>query len=175
MMAIKKSSESYGDLYVPINDISEKRKSLLLSIKDSLLMQEEYEKVLALRRSRNEILRTIKKGMASLNVDYQEIKKFLPNVKNVLSNTEKEIGALEAQISNLKKENLHNLKNIDKFAEIESNLIDKPLSKHVVKEKVVAKKKAVAKKVVDETVKPLTKRERVRNNLKVIEAKLKSL
>lgn len=177
-MAVKKTpQDSYGELYIPINEISEKRKSLLLSIKDSLLMQEEYEKVMQIRAKKYEVSKTIKKGLASLNSDYQKVKKLLPNVKNVLSNTEKELNELELQISRLKKENLLNSKTIDRLNDFEDEVKGTP-KKEVEVVMAEEKKKAPAKKtktVKPAPTKPLTKKERVKNNLKVIEAKLKSL
>jgi hypothetical protein len=83
-----------ADLYIPMNDYSEKRKSLLVALKDTLVVQEESEKVFLIRKRKAEILREIKKNMDSLNSDYQKVRKLMPNVKNVISNTEKEINEL---------------------------------------------------------------------------------
>ena len=184
-MSVKKSTESYGELFVPMHDVSEKRKNLLLSIKNSLVMQEEYEKVLMIRAKKAEILKTIKKGMSSLNTDYLKIKKHFPNVKNVLSNTEKEISILESQISMLKNSNVKNTDDILKKIETEKILEEKLLGKQqatIPKVKhVKAHRKAPTKVIKAKPVpviaikKPLTKKERVRANLKSIESKLNSL
>lgn len=175
-MAIKKTTESYGDLFIPMHDVSEKRKNLLLSIKNSLVMQEEYEKVIMIRAKKAEILKTIKKGMTSLNTDYSRIKKHFPNVKNVLSNTEKEISILESQINILKNSNVKNTDDILKRIELEKSLDDKLTNPRPEpkKEVVVEKPKPVPKKPVGKP-KPLTKKERVRANLKALESKLKTL
>ena len=181
-MAIKKSTESYGELFVPMHDVSEKRKNLLLSIKNSLVMQEEYEKILMIRAKKAEILKTIKKGMTSLNTDYSKIKKHFPNVKNVLSNTEKEIAILESQISMLKNSNVKNTDDILKKIETEKILEEELIAKKLAAmPKKRPARKASAKVVKAKPVpvappkKPLTKKERVRANLKSIESKLNSL
>jgi chromosome segregation ATPase len=175
-MAIKKSKESYGDLFIPMHDVSEKRKHLLLSMKNSLVMQEEYEKILMLRANKAEILSTIKKGMTSLNSDYSSLKKHFPNVKNVLSNTEKEINILESQINLLKNSNVKNSDDILKKIELEKKLEQtKYINQPIVKK--VPVKKATAKPVLEApiVIKPLTKKERVKANLKSIESKLNNL
>ena len=121
-MAVKKSKDSQSDLFIPMHDVSDKRKHLLLSLKNSLVMQEEYEKILMIRAKKSEILNTIKKGMTSLNSDYLKLKKHFPNVKNVLSNTEKEISILESQINLLKNSNVKNTDDILKRIEMEKEL-----------------------------------------------------
>lgn len=174
-MAIKKSTDTYGDLFIPMHDVSEKRKNLLLSIKNSLVMQEEYEKVIMIRAKKAEILKTIKKGMTSLNSDYSKIKKHFPNVKNVLSNTEKEISILESQINILKNSNVKNSNEILKKLDMEKKLGKKITSpKPEVKKELVAEKPKVAPKPTPKP-KPLTKKERVRANLKALESKLQHL
>jgi chromosome segregation ATPase len=178
-MAIKKSKESYGDLFIPMHDVSEKRKHLLLSMKNSLVMQEEYEKILMIRANKAEILSTIKKGMTSLNSDYSNLKKHFPNVKNVLSNTEKEINILESQINLLKNSNVKTSDDILKKIEIEQKLGKVEVEKQHVEAPVVKKSatKPLPKEVKKAPVitKPLTKKERVKANLKSIESKLNNL
>ena len=172
-MAIKKSKESFGDLFIPMHDVSEKRKHLLLSLKNSLVMQEEYEKILVLRAKKAEVLTTLKKGMTSINSDYLKLKKHFPNVKNVLSNTEKEIAILESQINLLKNSNVKNSDDILKKLEMEKELQKIELAKFPNSKKKVPTKKVIPVKTVPK--KPLTKKERVKANLKSIESKLNSL
>jgi len=181
---VKKKKETYSDLYIPMNDVSEKRKNLLLSIKNSLLMQEEYEKILSFRAKRFEILKTIKKGVTSINSDFIKIKKHFPNVKNVLSNTEKEISELENQISLLKSSSVNNTDEIARLSGYEKSLLNggkleapEPVKEPEVPEVIeVPIKKPVKKKPAKKVIKkPLTKKERVRNNLKALESKLKNL
>jgi ethanolamine ammonia-lyase small subunit len=177
-MVIKKSKESYGDLFIPMHDVSEKRKHLLLSLKNSLVMQEEYEKILTIRAKKSEILSTIKKGMTSINSDYLKLKKHFPNVKNVLSNTEKEIAILESQINLLKNSNVKNsdeiLKRIDMEKELEKSKLQ--IIKNSTKKSSIKNSSGI-KKVISKPVikKPLTKKERVKANLKSIESKLNNL
>jgi CRISPR/Cas system-associated protein endoribonuclease Cas2 len=178
-MANKKSKESYGDLFIPMYGVSEKRKHLLLSMKNSLVMQEEYEKILMIRANKAEILSTIKKGMTSLNSDYSNLKKHFPNVKNVLSNTEKEINVLESQINLLKNSNVKNSDDILKKIELEQKIEKVKVEKQPIEAPVIQKivtnpvSKAVKKAQIE--TKPLTKKERVKANLKSIESKLNSL
>ena len=180
-MVTKKTKDSYGDLFIPMHDVSEKRKHLLLSLKNSLIMQEEYEKILVIRAKKSEILTTIKKGMTSINSDYLKLKKHFPNVKNVLSNTEKEIAILESQINLLKNSNIKNsddiLKKIEMEKELEKIEKSKVLASQKSNKKTNNKKVYVKKTTPIKSVpkKPLTKKERVKANLKSIESKLNNL
>lgn len=174
-MVKRKPVEHYGDLYIPMDDVADKRKNLLLAIKNSLLMQEEYDRVLQIRAKKAEILKTIKKGMGTLNTDYINIQKYFPNIKNVLNNTEKEIDILESEISLLKGSSKSNSKEITKLTHyeerIQSNL---PLVPNKHKKK--AKPKTVVKKPMPlRASKHLSKKERVKHNLKALESKLKEL
>ena len=181
LTTIKKSKESFGDLFIPMHDVSEKRKHLLLSLKNSLVMQEEYEKILVLRAKKAEVLTTLKKGMTSINSDYLKLKKHFPNVKNVLSNTEKEIAILESQINLLKNSNIKNsddiLKKIEMEKELEKIEKSKVLASQKSNKKTNNKKVYVKKTTPIKSVpkKPLTKKERVKANLKSIESKLNNL
>ncbi|NQZ85275.1 MAG: hypothetical protein HRU03_06155 [Nanoarchaeales archaeon] len=175
-MAVKKIKEMSGDLFIPMHDVSEKRKHLLLSLKNSLIMQEEYDKILMMRAKKAELLKTIKKGMTSLNTDYLKLKKHFPNVKNVLLNTEKEIGILESQISLLKNTNVKNDKDVLTMIEMEESINPKLKKANESKNSTPVPKKPAVKKVTKSVPKkPLTKKERVRANLKSIESKLNKL
>jgi len=79
-----------------------KRQDLLNGIKNSLVMQGEYEKILAIRKDKYTNLKDIKKLLAKTNRKYQELRKNLPNVRNIISYTEKELSELEEQIKMLK-------------------------------------------------------------------------
>lgn len=170
----KKNSEKmpYGALYVPLTDVNEKRKSLLKSLKDSLLMQEEYEKIVEIRKAKAVVLKDIKKGLDSINTDYQEIKRQLPNVKNVLSFTEKEIFELESQIESLKTD----IKSEDEEIKALTSMQKTGRYKEPEKKKPVDKKKEKYVSVGNKApASSMTKVDRIRNNLKVIESKLKGL
>ncbi len=175
MKAIKtkiKTEEGYNSLYIPMPDFKEKRKTLLSSLKDSLIVQEEYEEIFELRKKKAEILRAIKKSMGNLNNDYQKIKKNLPNVKNVLSYTEKEINELDSHIDLLKggiKADKERLSDYEDMREHESfrekpNRNEPQIQEH-------KRKKPIKKKSIE----PLNKIDRIKNNLSVIESKLNKL
>jgi len=169
--SIKKSPE-YDNLYISMVDVNNKRKSLLSTIKDSLIMQEEYEKVKSLRKSKFDILNDIKKNMKNINLGYQKLKKVLPNVKNVLAYTENELSHLEDQVSmlksNISSENNEILKNESLITSLNSGNVLSKISPN--KKKPIVKK--VVKKVHKDVSKELSKLDRIKNNLKVIEAKL---
>ena len=102
------------NMYICMNDITLKRKYILQSLKSSLVLQEEQEKVMQIRAEKMLVLNDIKKEMESINLKYQSLKKLLPNVKNVISYTEKELNELDSQIDFLKKARC-----VGKFASIQ--------------------------------------------------------
>lgn len=168
------ANSNYDMLYVNMSDYKEKRKSLLLALKDSLVIQEEYEKVVELRKNKAAVLAEIKKQMDQLNTDYQEVKKILPNVKNVLSFTEKELTELDRQEEMIKSSinadrlEISNIEEIKRGVKGEPKVEKKP-------EPVIEEKKPEPLKHKHNHKRPLTKYERIKNNLSVIEEKLKQI
>lgn len=172
-----------SNLYVNLSDIKTRRKNLLYALKYSLIVQEEYEKITDIRAEKVEVLSEIKKSIEGLNRNYQKIKKALPNVKNVLSYTEKELKDLESQVEMIKGD----IRNKKETINTEEHIIDNLKSSMNLKEaKKVAgfveesKKedltpKKQAKKKVHKKVAPVTKLDRIKNNLKIIESKLGDL
>lgn len=179
---INSKDTGYEDLYICLNDAQQKRKNLLLGMKNSLVMQEEYSKILEIRKNKAAILSEIKKGYESLNKNYQELRKILPNVKNTINYTEKELAELENQVKMLKKDTIYNKEEIilsEKVIE-ELQTTDKNLRKIVEKEKPKTKKKArfseeLEIQPISAIKQKLTKIDRIKNNLQVIESKLKTI
>ncbi len=195
-MVIKKTNKkpevgkkaAFDDFYVCMQNAKEKRKQILCSIKDALFMQEEYEKVMHIRKNKQIVIKEIKAVLKELNEDYQLLRKDLPEVKNVLSYTEKEIYELESEIGRLKKEikteeaNLVlteslelNLKengkiNIDKLDMKSGKKIVQPSKAPVEKIQKAPIKQNILQKAADNG--KLNKLDRIRNNLKVIEDKI---
>lgn len=166
------------NMYICMNDITLKRKYILQSLKSSLVLQEEQEKVMQIRAEKLLVLNEIKKEMESINLKYQSLKKLLPNVKNVISYTEKELGELDSQIDFLKKD----VRNKNREIEIDQKTAEDLNSgmKFVKSRKydhIGDEKKTVSseKVLVDSKKKNMTKIERIQNNLKVIESKLKGI
>lgn len=172
--------ETYEDLYVCMYNAKEKRKHLLTGIKNSLVMQGEFEKINEIRKDKIKVLNEIKRGMEDLNKSYQQLKKELPNVKNVISYTEKELDELEKQIHMLKEEEKINQRDIKIEEYMQETLRDNKGSLKKIIEKKEDKKLA-PKATKDENTqttqnpKNLTKLDRIKNNLKVIESKLKEI
>ena len=191
----KKQEDSYQDLYVCMYNFSEKRKNILLGVKSSLMMQEDHQKIMEIRKNKSTISNEIKKSLEEINKLYADLRKNLPNVKNVLSYTEKEINELENQIHSLEVDNRENDKNI----ELEENMVDtlknsdkgiKSLERKREKDrqkkednkgkhqgKGSAEKKEPEKIIPNHnnTKKKVSKLDRIQNNLKVIESKLKDI
>lgn len=168
-MAVKKINTNSDNLYVSMYDVTEKRKSLLTSLKDSLVLQEEHESLLSVRDEKREVLKAIKKGMDAISSDYQKLKKILPDVKNVLAHTENELSELEVQANLLKKSK----------SNISSKKVGSTQIQAETSSKVKSHKKSSNGYVTDNASKKvnsnLSKLDRVRNNLKVIEDKLKGI
>lgn len=171
--------QSNENLFICINDVSLKRKYLLESLKYSLVLQEEHEKIKEIRVRKAEILLNIKNEMESVNLKYQSLKKILPNVKNVISFTEKELNELDMQVEFLRRD----VKNKTKEIEIEERTAENVAAgmklyknrKVGYTENSEVKVLNVAKPKEKEVNKPLTKLERIQNNLKLIESKLKNI
>lgn len=171
------------DLYICLSDAVSKRKLLLLALKNSLIVQEEYEKILELRGAKKEVLKEIKEDMDTINLKYQEIRKLLPNVKNVLSYTQKELNELESQIDSIKS-SMEQEEQILKDEEVlEMKLKEalksepkKQTTKEVLPKTQIEPRVVTTPKVVKKaTKKPVTKIDRIKNNLSLIEQKLKGL
>lgn len=167
------TTENYDDLYVCIQEPTIKRKYILSTLKNSLIMQEEFEKLMNIRKEKQEVLKEIKKYTNNVNKNYVQLKKFLPNVKNVLSVNEEE--------SKLLKEHTQTLRNEIREDRAEIRLETK-LEKEIQKGEYVApkKQKQVKKepetKMVKNTQKhKLSRIDRIKNNLRVIENKLKDI
>jgi len=169
-------ADDSDNLYISMSDVTNKRKTLLSSIKDSLILQEETEQIKEIRLRKSEITKNIKLEMNALNSDYQELRKLLPNVKNVISFTEKELTDLEGQITQLKKD----IKSDEGRIKVEETLKESIKKGEEINPKTSTKSVVVSKKKTVPKAKPipkrtLTKMERIKNNLKVIESKLDNL
>ena len=177
------SSNGYDDLYIAMSDVEDKRKHLLIAIKNSLVMQEEYEHIVALRKSKNEVRNEIKKHLNQINSNYQELKKLLPNVKNVISYTENELFELDGHIDSLKRTVRNEKDQIATEKAMRQSLKQGDISDMYPNEKKTPsskkstssahkeghKNKKQEKSKLDQE---LSRLQRIKNNLKVIENKL---
>lgn len=181
----KKNTENDLDtLYVSIADPIQKRKNILLAIKNSLIVQEEHSKIISVRNQKQEVLSMIKKNLNDVNSDYQKLKKVLPNVKNIISYTEKELSELESQIDNLKGSIAYDKEAIKESEQVVNKLRKTTGSINLKKEdenikevKKTPELVEVKNTSVEKNNKkiPLSKLDRIKNNLAVIEAKLKKI
>jgi chromosome segregation ATPase len=179
----KRGESNYDNLYVALYDPEDKRKNILLSIKQSLVIQEEHEKVLNFRKEKSRVLGEIKSEMEQLNSSYQKLRKYLPNVKSVISHTEKELNSLDDNIEMLKKEVKVTNDSIKLEEQIKSQL--KMVSNKDEKKDSLTNISGELDLDLDESNKPkkekkksekkLTRIDRIQNTLKVIESKLKSV
>jgi hypothetical protein len=167
-----KAENKYSDLYVTIDGGVEKKKELLKVIKNVLVIQKEIERILKLKRIKTEIINDSKKVLLSMSEEIYNLNKSFPNVKNIISYTEKEIISLEKNVTFLKgavNSDERAIKHVSciinemkQKEKTENKQVEKPIKVEEEKKKPVLKKK-------------LTKIERIENNLKVIEEKLKGL
>lgn len=184
-MAVSKTKKQLNeDLYVCMSNVVEKRKSLLECVKESLIIQKEFEDVKVIREKKALIRKEVKKKLDLLNQEYQNLKKMLPNVKNIISYTEKEIGDLDSQINILESNKIADEKNIALEKSLKKKLEESSdLKKKVVLKKSLDKKKedlkeepvVVHKNISSKKKSKLSQIERIENNLKVIESKLKNI
>ena len=171
------SKPNYENLYVSVEKTSEKRKVILGLIQSSLSFQEDIEKLNQIRSLKKDIKEDIKKLILDINNEYLKIHKNLPNVKNVISYNEKEVEILDRNIEFLKKEMNTDRKLIEKEVYFKKSLEGKDLEEESKKGRVETKEQKVSKEVEHtiKTKKPATKIDRIKNNLKYIEEKLKKL
>lgn len=183
-MAVSKTKKQLNeDLYVCMSNVVEKRKSLLECVKESLIIQKEFEDVKVIREKKALIRKEVKKKLDILNKEYQNLKKMLPNVKNIISYTEKEIGDLDSQINILESNKIADEKNIalekslKKKLEESSELGKKAVLKKLNKKKEDLKEEPVVvhKNISSKKKSKLSQIQRIENNLKVIESKLKNI
>ncbi len=140
-------------------------------------MQGEYEKILAIRKDKYTNLKDIKKLLAKTNRKYQELRKNLPNVRNIISYTEKELSELEEQIKMLKIDSNKVTVDIVVDKEVKGKLekSNKGLREELSRSKNKRAKLKKAPVVKLETKSKLTRLDRIKNNLNVIESKLKDI
>lgn len=176
----RKSAAEYDSLYICMKDADMKRKNLLLGIKDSLVMQEEYRKIADFRIEKNLLLKEIKKDMESIKSEYDKLRKLLPNVKNILPATEKELMELDEQITMLRhdieadKEGIEmrkEIKTTTKVPKLDVEVSEKPSQKY----KTIATKLEKTKESEKSHEKENPRLDRIKNNLSIIENKLKNL
>ena len=172
------SKPNYENLYVSVEKTSEKRKVILGLIQSSLSFQEDIEKLNQIRSLKKDIKEDIKKLLLDINNEYLKIHKNLPNVKNVISYNEKEVEILDRNIEFLKKEMNTDRKLIEKEVYFKKSLEGKDLTQEESKKDNEKSKEKVVSEEVENTIKrkkPATKIDRIKNNLKYIEEKLKKL
>ena len=153
MATNKKSINNDSSLYIQFNDVKEKRKNLLLAIKKSLILQEEYEKLVAIRSEKRKILKEIKEKFEKINSNYQKIKREIPSMKTI-DDSEREINKLDNEVTSIDIKNKKLPKNINK-SNSKTNNKNQPQQNSSKQE--------------------VSKLDRLKNNLKVIESKLNKL
>jgi chromosome segregation ATPase len=176
-MVTVKSQNKYQSLYVTVDNGVDKKKEVLKIIKNVLLLQKEIERILKLRRIRSEILADSKEVLFSMNEEIQDLNKNFPNVRNIISFTEKEITTLEKDITFLKDEVKVDEKTINNTRKMIEKMKQIPTEERLKKGERKLEKGEVKKEevILPSVPKKMTKMDRIENNLKVIEEKLKGL
>lgn len=160
----KPTSYKEDEMYISITDADAKRKQLLMALKSSLILQEEVEQIQELRVIKKSTLEEIKKMMKDLDSNYQKIKTLLPDVDDVVNHTESELAQLEDDVmSELNSESYKE--------DVERKLQEISRKATVQEEKEVRPKTPSPVKAPE----PKTRLDRIQNNLKVIESRLKSI
>ena len=169
--------ENEQDLYVCVLDVVNKRRSLLSALKTALLAQEECEVVTKLRRQRYQHIDALKKELAHINSLYVRLQKLFPNVKNILTHTEKEVNELHSQITVLATSQRVDKKELDDLRHLTHSLEKSEEGLGSIQERVeeiTTRSSELEEKEVS-SKKPLNKLDRIKNNLSIIESKLKDL
>ncbi len=161
------------DLYVAINDVYNKKKSVLISLKDSLVLQEEYEKFMDVRKTRLAVLKEIKTEMDTLGKMFQGLVKEFPNVRSIITQTEKEIREISTNIKSIRSSISAEEQDIFKLEEFERSLKQEKKGSVASIKKPNLNSGKISK--IDNKSLPESKVDRIKNNLEVIEQKLKGL
>ena len=140
-------------LYVSLDMVEERRKNLLLSLRESLLVQQEYEDLIELRTHKAKIATQIKTEMNQINAKYMKVKSHFPQVKDAIAQVEMELVKIRGNIDTLNKQGV----------EVAPTTTPVP----------TVTKKEIAATVVEK--KPVSRLGRIENNLKIIEDKLKGI
>lgn len=174
-----KKDEGYDNLYVCMYEAQNKRKHLLSGIKTALIMQEELERITGFREEKVKGMESIKKKMQDLNSSYKTLKELLPNVKNVISYTEKELTDLDSHINYLKTDIQADNEKIYLDETLEDSILDGHLKDkmHEFRTQKRRDERNVKRLETDygSKSKNLSRIDRIKNNLKVIESKLKDI
>ena len=172
---VVKTQNNNENLYVSMDSFKEKRRNLLFSLKDSLILQEEYEKVTEIRKHKEEVLIQIKKKMNDINSSYQKLRKLLPNVKGVITNTEKELSTLDRHFTTLTPHGKEERKESEKIQKhtVKSTTHTSRKQKHATNNNKIKGTGYVSEKASEKIKEDINKLDRIRNNLRVIESKLK--
>lgn len=176
------SQDSVQDLYVRYTDVHERRKLVLQGLKSALVSQQQCEDVVKLRSQRYTCIDEVKKEMVAINSSYNKLQKIFPNVRNLISHTEKEIKELHEKIDVLTSQKQMSEDEIEVLDEMTKTLekLDRKHKKLESPEVEPPKKKMMINSSTNveehhEKPKKLTKLERIQNNLSIIEEKLKHL
>lgn len=165
------------DLFICVTDVLNKRKSLLNSLKISLLAQEECEVVSNLRSQKYQYLETLKKEINEINNLYLKLQKLFPNTKHVISYAEKELNELDHQINLLNQSRQIEEKELDELetAYDEIGEADESLEEREELIRDSLKHNSTVDEEKKDSYNKNSKLGRIQNNLKIIEQKLKHL
>ncbi len=155
---VKKSRKE--ELFISISDPKEKRKSMLLALKESLLLQNDLERIKLIRAQKYGIIKEIKKKIKELENSYRNLKNLLPSTKSVMSYIEKELKLIDREIGTLRKDEEYDKKQEEKLELMKRKITNNPTYTHTEQKS---------------TNKEISRLDRIKNNLKVIEEKLNKL
>lgn len=166
------------DLFICVTDVINKRKSLLNSLKISLLAQEEYEVVHNLRTQKYQQLENLKKEMNQINNLYSKLEKLFPNTKHVISYAEKELNELDHQINLINQSRKLEDRELEELEVAQDEVADTEFSLEEREEEIresLKKNSSNSHSEKKDSYNANSKLGRIQNNLKIIEQKLKHL
>jgi len=171
------------ELFVCYTEPKLKQKAVLEAVRDSLVLQKEWEDIFRIRTIKKQNLKETSKKLAHLNKLYTNLKSYLPNTKHVFTYVNEELRFLEKEVGMLYEDK-------ETISEEITDIKDKEISlKHTGKSNTIKNKdetkikntkvKADKEKVKDKENKAnknsVDKLDRIKHNLTLIEEKLKSL
>ncbi len=174
-----KNQAGYENLYVILDNSNDKRKVILNNTAKILKLQKSIERIFKIREVKVKIIQDIKEMIFAISEDLQSFQRNLPNVRNIISFTEKEINTIEKNITVVEKKLDKDNEDLDKTMELIENIKKEGLVPETKVKKVIPQKEeekeVINKKEDVPKEKKLSKLERIENNLKVISKKLRGL
>lgn len=151
-------------LYISFAEPKEKRKYILKGVKSSLEIQENILRIKEIRKAKTGLYKTLKKEMEELEEINKKLRTTFPNPNEIIPSVESESQLIQNDVDKLLGK-----KPQEKKTKKQTN------TKKETKEKKTEQKETNIKEINTTHTKKLSKLERIKNNIQLIEEELKKV